>query len=146
MSEVVITVSKGVTVADAASTMTREGVGCLIVTDENAIKGIVTDRDIVIHCVSERSDPVSSPIGKYVSSPVRSVKPTDDVVDAARLMAHAKVKRLLVINGPESGLGDRPNISRVVGLISYADVARAMQQPMHDLLAVEGMDAVRWDS
>jgi signal-transduction protein with cAMP-binding, CBS, and nucleotidyltransferase domain len=138
MSEVVITVSQDVSVADAASTMAREGVGCLIVTDENAIKGIVTDRDIVIRCVSERMDPVSSPIGKYVSSPVRSVKPTDDIVDAARLMAHARVKRLLVLDGPDS--------AAPAGLISYADVARAMEQPMHDLLAVEGMDAVRWDA
>jgi CBS domain-containing protein len=93
MSEVVVTVPEKATVADAASTMAREGVGCLIVTDENAIKGIVTDRDIVIRCVSERQDPVSSPIGKYVSSPVRSVRPTDDIVDAARLMAHARVKK-----------------------------------------------------
>ena len=138
MSEVVITVSQDVSVADAASTMAREGVGCLIVTDENTIKGIVTDRDIVIRCVSERGDPVSSPIGEYVSSPVRSVKPTDDIVDAARLMAHARVKRLLVMSGSEN--------KDVGGLISYADVARAMEQPMHDLLAVEGMDAVRWDS
>ena len=27
-----------------------------------------------------------------------------------------------------------------------ADVARAMEQPMHDLLAVEGMGAALWDS
>jgi CBS domain-containing protein len=64
-----------------------------------------------------------------VSSPVHSAKPTDDITDAARLMAHAKIKRLLIMEDEE-----------VEGLISYADVARAIEQPMYDLLAVEDMD------
>lgn len=134
MSDIVVTVAEDETVAGAASVMAREGVGCLIVTDEKRIKGIVTDRDLVIRCVAEQQDPMANPVGDYVSKPVHMVKPTDDIIDAARLMAYEKVKRLLVTEGEE-----------VVGLISYADIARAMEAPMRDLLTVEGMDAVRWD-
>jgi CBS domain-containing protein len=135
MSAIVVKVYQGETVASAGSTTAREGVGCLIVTDEKRVKGIVTDRDIVVRCVAEHQAPAVNPIGEIVSSPVHSAKPTDDITDAARLMTHAKIKRLLVMEDEE-----------VVDLISHADVARAMEQPMHDLLAVEGMGAALWDS
>ncbi|MBI4312254.1 MAG: CBS domain-containing protein [Chloroflexi bacterium] len=56
--------------------------------------------------------------------------PCDGRQDAARLMVEKNVKRLPVV---ENG--------KLVGLISFSDIALAMDQPVHNLLI--GMGAAR---
>ena len=65
-----------------------------------------------------------------MSSPVITAEPTMDIWDANRLMTHKKIKRLPVVKEGE-----------LIGIVSFSDIAQALDKPMHDLLV--GVGAVR---
>src|SRR3982750_1739885 len=51
------------TLADAARKMRDLDVGALpICGDDDRLKGVVTDRDLVVKCVAEGTDPTSTPV------------------------------------------------------------------------------------
>jgi CBS domain-containing protein len=50
----VVTVSRDTSIADAAQLMNDQGIGALVVVENERIAGIVTDRDIVVRCVARR--------------------------------------------------------------------------------------------
>jgi signal-transduction protein with cAMP-binding, CBS, and nucleotidyltransferase domain len=55
--------------ADAAKRMREEGIGdVLVIEDDGGLKGILTDRDIVVRVVAEGRDPASVPVGDVCSS------------------------------------------------------------------------------
>lgn len=116
----------------AASRMKEANVGCLVVAEgeSGTVQGIITDRDLGVRCFGECLDPLHCRVGDHMSSPIISAEPGMDVLEAAHLMVDQQVKRLPVMEG-----------ERLVGLVSFSDIAQAMDRPMHDLLV--GMGAVR---
>ena len=58
------------------------------------------------------------------------MQPGMDILDVAHLMTEQKVKRIPVVEG-----------NQLIGLVSFSDVAQAMDRPMHDLMM--GMGAAR---
>ena len=107
-----ITISSTSTVQDAARAMRDAGVGPVVVLEEEAIRGIVTDRDIAIRAVAEGRDPSGTTVGEICSEELVTLEPTDSVEDAIRLMREKSVRRIPVV---ESG--------RAVGIVSIGDLA-----------------------
>lgn len=130
MARNVITVAQEETIVNAASRMRVANIGCLVVTNAGAVKGIITDRDLAVKCVSARHNPQQCLVGEHMSNPVIVADPGMDALDAAHLMTERRVKRLPVVEGDQ-----------LVGLVSLSDIALAMEQPMHDVLS--GMGAAR---
>jgi CBS domain-containing protein len=87
---------------------------------------MVTDRDIVIKVVAAGKDPKATPLGDLADQEeVVSIGADDSVEEAAETMKRHQVRRLPVIDGED-----------VVGLVSQADLARALQpEQVGDLLA-----------
>ncbi len=56
-----ITTASHSMVLEAARLMRDASVGSVIVSDDEAICGILTDRDVVVPAVAERRDPNTSP-------------------------------------------------------------------------------------
>ena len=114
MSKSVVTLSPADTVSTAAALLSRYGVGCLpVVNDGGRLRGVLTDRDIVLRCVAPGEDPAQLRVRDVMSRRVASVGPENDLTDAARLMAQHKVRRLPVVSG-----------DRVVGMLSLGDMAK----------------------
>jgi signal-transduction protein with cAMP-binding, CBS, and nucleotidyltransferase domain len=91
-------------IAEAARTMRDWGVGAVLVVHDNALYGLVTDRDLVIRAVAEakRAD---EPVGPLSSGDLIGVDVDADVGEAARLMRDHAVRRLPVIeNGQVAGV------------------------------------------
>ncbi|WP_019816213.1 CBS domain-containing protein [Saccharomonospora saliphila] len=102
-------------VSEAARMMASAGVGALPVRGEDGeLKGVLTDRDIVVKVLAEGKDPVAVHVGEVARSEVFSVAPDADVDSALRTMAGHRVRRLVVLDG-----------DRLVGIVSQADVARS---------------------
>ena len=102
-------------VADAAQMMDRLGVGSLpICGDDDRLKGMITDRDIVIKVVAQGKDPASTRAGELGQGKPVTIGADDDLDELVRTMAQHKVKRLPVIDG-----------HRLIGIVSEADVAGA---------------------
>jgi CBS domain-containing protein len=104
----------GETLTDAARKMRDLGVGALpICGDGDRLKGVVTDRDIVVRCVAEGADPTSTSVSELAEGKPVTIGADDPIDEALRTMIEYGVRRLPVIDG-----------DRLVGMVSQADVAR----------------------
>jgi CBS domain-containing protein len=102
------------TLVDAARKMRDLGVGALpICGDDDRLKGVVTDRDIVVRCVAEGADPTATPVSQLAEGKPVTIGADDPIDEALRTMIQYGVRRLPVIDG-----------DRLVGMVSQADVAR----------------------
>jgi len=113
------------TLADAARKMSDLNVGALpICGEDNRLKGMVTDRDIVVKALAAGRDPGQVSAGELGGGKPVTIGADDDVTVLLRTMAEHRVRRLPVIDG-----------HRLVGIVAIADVARALpDRPVGDLI------------
>lgn len=115
MNPSVVTIEPGSSAALAARLISRHNVGALPVCGEDRrLRGVVTDRDIVLRCIAAEEDPAQTPVRDIMTRSCTTVSPQDDCREATRLMSLHQVRRLPVV---ENG--------RLVGVISLGDVARS---------------------
>lgn len=109
----------------AAKQMAQLGVGSLpICGDDNRLKGMLTDRDIVVKVLAESRDPAGVTAGELAQGEVVTIGADDDAAEILRTMSQYKVRRLPVIDGHE-----------LVGIVAVADVARSLpDRPVGDLI------------
>ncbi len=120
MNPSVVTVEPGSSAALAARLISRHNVGALPVCGaDRKLRGMVTDRDIVLRCVAAEEDPAQTPVRDIMTRACASISPGADCREATRLMAVQQVRRLPVV---EDG--------RLVGIVSLADLARSHQYDM----------------
>lgn len=113
MSTHVICVAPEETVQVAARLLSRHNIGALpVCSSDGRLRGVITDRDIVLRCVAAQEDPAKTLVRNLMTSRVISVSPTDDANTATALMAREQVRRLPVT---EQG--------KVVGILCLSDVA-----------------------
>lgn len=101
------------TVTIAARMMRDEDVGDVVVADDGRVRGMVTDRDIVVRVVAEDLDTDATTVGEICSEDVTVVRPDTPVTDAVQKMRDAAVRRLPVVN--EDG--------NAQGFVSVGDLA-----------------------
>ncbi|WP_432753999.1 CBS domain-containing protein [Streptomyces sp. JL2001] len=118
-------------VLDAAKKMTDMGVGALpICGTDNKLKGMLTDRDIVVKVLGAGKDPASCQAGELAQGEAVTIGADDDAAEILRTMTRHKVRRLPVIDGHS-----------LVGIVAQADVARALPDPqVGDLLEALSAD------
>jgi CBS domain-containing protein len=105
------------TVATAAERMASLDVGALpICGEDDRLKGMVTDRDIVIKVVAQGQDPRETIVGTLAEGgEVVTIGADDSLEEARRTMEEHQVRRLPVIDG-----------HRLVGIVSQGDLAKAL--------------------
>ena len=99
-------------VVEAARIMREEHIGSLLVTDDEKLVGMITDRDITTRVVAEAADPNRMSVGDVYSRDLISVESDKDLEEALQLMARHQVRRLPVV---ENG--------GLVGIVAQADIA-----------------------
>ncbi len=115
MNPSVVSITPGESAALAARLLSRHNLGSLPVCGEDGgLRGIVTDRDIVLRCVAAEEDPGKTQVKDIMTRNCAVVSPEDDAREAARLMAEKQVRRLPVLEG-----------NSVVGMVSLGDLARS---------------------
>jgi CBS domain-containing protein len=103
------------TLLDAAQKLAELDVGSLpICGEDDRLKGMLTDRDIVVKALAQGKDPGATRAGELGNGDGNTVTiGADDSIDEAlRTMIDHKVRRLPVIDE-----------RRLVGIISQADIA-----------------------
>ncbi len=110
----VISISEEEPVAAAAKLLKRNNIGSLPVHDSRGkLKGIVTDRDIVLRCVASGEDAQELRVSEIMSRNLVTAEAGEDAGKAAEKMAKSRVRRLPVT---ESGI--------LVGMVALADIAK----------------------
>lgn len=105
-------------VLDAARRLAELDVGAMpICGDDDRLKGMVTDRDIVVKVLAQGRDPSATKAGELGEGKPVTIGADDSVEEAIRTMKDHKVRRLPVIDG-----------HRLVGIVSQADVARSADE------------------
>lgn len=112
MTPVPVAVSPDTTLVTVSDLMRRHGIGDVLVVHEGRLRGMVTDRDIVVRAVAVQRDVEGTTVADICSTNVVTVAPEQDADEAVRLMRRHAVRRLPVVDG------DRP-----IGMVSIGDLA-----------------------
>lgn len=113
MSTKIVSVMPSTTAQDAAKLMQQNNIGSVPVVSAGEIKGILTDRDIILRCVAFGKDPAQVRAEDIMTSHVACLTPDQSVHDAVDMMATEQVRRLPVVDG-----------GVIQGIVSFSDVAR----------------------
>ena len=114
MTSHAIHITEGEPVSAAARLLRQYNIGALPVCDEQGtLRGMVTDRDIVLRCVAAESDPRRTPIEQIMTRKIKTARPGDYIEDASKSMAQSQVRRLPVVEA-----------DRLVGMLALCDMAR----------------------
>jgi len=105
-------------VADAAQKLKSLNVGSMpICGEDDRLKGMITDRDIVTKVIAEGRDPSSVTVGELGEGKPVTIGADDSVSEAIRTMKEHQVRRLPVIDGHD-----------LVGIVSQADIAKNAEE------------------
>jgi CBS domain-containing protein len=102
-------------VYEVANKMKQSNIGMVPVIENGVLKGIVTDRDLVIRGIADKL-PNSNTVSEIMSTNLVTGTSDMSVDEAAQLMAQAQVRRLPVLEN-----------NQVVGVVSIGDMA--VRQP-----------------
>ena len=105
---------------DAAKLLAEKNVGALpICGEDNRLKGMLTDRDIVVKAIAQGKDLSSTRAGELGQGDSQTVTigADDSIEEALRTMSRYQVRRLPVIDGHD-----------LVGIIAQADIARNIDE------------------
>lgn len=111
-------VAANASLVTAARMMRDLGVGALpICGEDNKLKGIITDRDIVVKCLAEGKDPNICNAIELAEGKPFYVNASDSVETLLQRMTQHKVKRMPVIKNKQ-----------LVGIVSEADLAQHLPE------------------
>ena len=96
-----------------AQVMRDEDIGSVIVTDADQVRGLVTDRDLVVRAIAEGLDPALETVDTvYSGRDLVTVESNTPIEEAVRLMRENAIRRLPVVDD-----------GRAIGLVSLGDLA-----------------------
>lgn len=111
-----VMIAEDASVEEAATLMKHENVGCVIVVkNQNADitpRGIITDRDIVMHLLANRIDSWKVSVKDIMSTDLLTLKAEQDIHEAIQAMSQRGVRRAPVLN----------DTGGAIGLISLDDI------------------------
>lgn len=117
MTRELSTLESSSTIAEAAREMRDNDTGAIIVADGGEMRGLLTDRDIVVRAIAEGRSPDETSAGEICSTDLVTLEPSSTIGDAVQTMRKANVRRLPVA---ENGTP--------VGVISLGDLAMARDE------------------
>jgi len=110
-----LTIESTQSVLQAAVLMTEKGEGSIVVIEGGAVKGIVTERDLLFKVTAKHMDPAGLKVTEIMSSPLISIDPEASIREATKIMIDNKIRRLAVIKD-----------GALVGMISVWDVTQSI--------------------
>ena len=122
MSTPVETTGPDTTIDEAATTLWNLHVGALVVVEDDDLRGIVTESDVV-RSVGAEQDPGTTTVEEIMTAPVVTVEASAPVRTAVTRMNRLTIKKLPVV---EDGV--------LVGILTTTDVANALAPEIEDVM------------
>lgn len=107
-----VTVEPLTSVTAVARIMRDRDLGAVLVTEGDRLRGLVTDRDLVVRSVAEGGDPEQTTVAGACSDDVVTVRSDEELDRAVRLMREHAVRRVPVVDD-----------GHPVGIVSLGDLA-----------------------
>jgi CBS domain-containing protein len=118
MTQGVKSIGPNNTAQEAAEMMATFNVGALPVCEGNQLVGMVTDRDILVRCISSHRAPAATKVADVMSREPIWIRPAETAEEAVRKLGAHGFRRLPVM---ENG--------HLVGMLSSDDIARRGADP-----------------
>jgi len=116
-------VSPDESVFQAISLMADKGIGALVVIADEALVGIISERDYARKVVLQGKSSKDTRVSDIMTSPVFSVGPNDTVDDCMRIVTTKRIRHLPVVQG-----------EKVVGVVSIGDLVRRVISTQSDTI------------
>lgn len=110
----VATVPPTALVSDLVAALAEHNVGALVVVDNDAVVGIVSERDIVRQLNRHGGDLLNSPIAEIMTADVVTCTAADTVDALAATMTERRIRHMPVVAE-----------GRLVGIVSIGDVVKS---------------------
>lgn len=107
----VVAAERETTAADLASRMAEEGVGSIVITEDDRPIGIVTDRDLTVEVLAGGEDPSSVTAEDVMSEEIVTAALDAGIFDVLSRMEEAEVRRVPAVDDD----------GKVVGIVSFDD-------------------------
>ena len=115
--------SPDTTVREATEIMAGRGISAVMISDDDGLVGIFTERDLVRRVVAPGLDPATTRLGDAMSTRPYTLHPRDSVSEALQRMRANGIRHLPVVDGPQ-----------IVGMVSIRDLfALVLDQTADDL-------------
>jgi len=122
------TVTKEATVIEAINAMVKNRVGAVAVVEQGYLKGIFTERDVMIRVVQARRHPETTRVSEVMTSPVQTIAADTSSTEALSQMVEQHIRHLPITDG--SG--------RILGMLSIRNLLqRRVEDLSHELEAVD---------
>ena len=128
MSSDVSVVDLATSVADAAKMMQTHNTGCIVVTDDGALAGIITERDMVLGCLIDGHTSWQCQVYRHMTILNEAATPRTDAGDALLIMMDCEVDYLPVVDESRA----------VVGLLYAEDLSRAIEEEDNPIAILDG--------
>jgi CBS domain-containing protein len=111
------TLAPAASVAEAVQLMNKAKISSVIITQQDRLAGIFTERDVLRRVVGENLDPKSTPVSTVMSAGVATITPTTSIEEALEIFNTRGCRHLPVLDG-----------DRIAGLISVGDISRWLSE------------------
>jgi CBS domain-containing protein len=109
----VTTIGPEASIKRAADWLRAKNIGALVVTSENAVLGLVSEREIVRAFSRYGETAGSMPVREIMQYGVTTVSPDESVNRVMKLMTHHRVRHMPVLRG-----------GKLAGIVSIGDVVK----------------------
>ena len=127
-----IAVSSEITVTDAAKVMGESNIDSVLVSENDAVIGIITAKDILVDVVAKGKDPSKTPVKEITQKSIIKIHKSAKVRDAIFLMNKHNIRRLIVEDD-----------KRPIGVISRKKIVGDMNEFAISLPELEIPDKIK---
>ncbi|MBI5872088.1 CBS domain-containing protein [archaeon] len=110
MNKNVVVAKKDITLKEATEVMSKLHIGCLLITEDQKILGIITGTDI-LKAIANDKKPEATLAGDIMSKNVVTIEPDKRIEDAVNLMLEHKIKKLPVVSE-----------DKILGIVTTSDI------------------------
>jgi len=109
----VVVIDASASLVDAAVMMKEANIGVLPVVSGGRLRGLITDRDIIVRAIAEGADPASTLVSDCATRDLICARPDTAVGEAMEVMAECQIGRLPVVNDED----------QIVGMVTLSSLA-----------------------
>jgi len=121
MSKKLITLDSAVSTAEVAKIMDKNNVSCVVLTKNEKLHGIVTERDLLSKVIASNKKPTELTANEIMTSPVTLVSSLTPVDEVAQKMRDKKIRRVLVADNEQP-----------LGIITVTDFVKHLHTILSD--------------
>jgi CBS domain-containing protein len=121
MNKKLVTLDSTVSVSEVARMMNKNNVSCIVLTRNEKLQGMITERDLLSKVIVPNKKPLELTAHEIMTSPITVVSPLTPVNDVAQKMLDKKIRRVVVADG------ERP-----LGIITVTDFVKHIHTILSD--------------